>query len=85
MDSVEKLVLEKLTFAEKLSSILEEVQEDNHVLQDVLKELIRKGMVATVVKGTKSHLAKTEIYYDSDHMHTYEYIITAKGLSALGH
>lgn len=84
MDNVAQAVLEKLTFAERLESLFEEIEEENNIISDVLKELIRKGMVATVTH-TGSHLTKTEIYYDSDHMHTYAYIITAKGLEELGH
>lgn len=84
MDEIEKAVLEKLTFAESLSSILEEVDGERNVITDVLKLLIRKGWVVTV-EDRGSHLSRRQIYYDSDHMETYSYIITALGLKQLGH
>ncbi len=84
MDTVEKKILERLTFAEPLEAILEEVDEEENIVTDVLKQLIRKGLVATVTDNQR-HLAKQEIYYDSDHMDSYSYIITAKGLSSMGH
>mgnify|MGYP000648660984 CR=1 FL=1 len=81
-DSIEYQVLSKLIFAERLSSLFEEVSAEQNIVSDVLKQLIREGMVATVA-NQESQIAKTEIYYDSDHMDTYAYIITAKGLREL--
>lgn len=81
-ESLEYQVLSKLIFAERLSSLFEEIDAERNIVSDVLKQLIREGMVATVA-NQESQIAKTEIYYDSDHMETYAYIITAKGLKEL--
>lgn len=82
IDSIEEQILNKLTFAENLDSLFEEIDQPNHIISDVLKQLIRKGMVATV---NNKDSRKTQIYYDSDHMHSFAYIITASGLKELGH
>jgi len=82
LDPVEFKILNKLTFAEELESLHDEIDEPNNIISDVLKHLIRKGLVATVADTESS---KTQIYYDSDHMNSFAYIITASGLKLLGH
>lgn len=82
MDVVEHKILNKLIFAESLNALFEEIDEENNIIADTLKILIRKGCVATV-KDQSSQIGETQIYYDTDHMHSYAYIITAKGLKDL--
>jgi hypothetical protein len=82
IEPIEEQILNKLTFAESLESLFEEIDQPNHIISDVLKQLIRKRLVATV-KDKESK--KTQIYYDSDHMDSFAYIITASGLNMLGH
>ena len=81
-DIVERKILDKLIFAEDLESLFDEIDEPNNIISDVLKQLIRKGFVATLSDKRSN---KTQIYYDSDHMNTFAYIITASGLKELGH
>ncbi len=82
-EDIELLVLKNLIFPETVSNLLEDTQLEKHILLDVIKQLIQKGLVSTVLNNTNL-TAKTEIYYDSDHMETYSYKISAKGLSEMG-
>ena len=82
LDAIEQQILNKLTFAESLESLFEEIDQPNHIISDVLKQLIRRRLVATVIDKESK---KTQIYYVSDHMSSFAYIITASGLKALGH
>lgn len=75
-------ILGKLIFPEQLSNILEESTWPENITKDILKQLIKKGLIGTVA-NTASQIAPKEIYYDSDHMHSYSYIISGKGLEVL--
>ena len=81
-EDIEKVVLENLIFPETLTNLIEDTKIEKHILQDVIKQLIKKGLVSTVLN--KNLTAATEIYYDSDHMESYAYKISAQGFAALG-
>ncbi len=82
-EEIEKKVLEFLIFPETLQHLLEDTKLPKNILQDVIKQLLRKGLVNTV-KNTSGITAPIEIYYDSDHMHKFAYKISAKGMKEMG-
>lgn len=83
LDSVEKDVLERLTFEEKLDHLLEEVNEPRPVVIDVLKGLLTKDMVQAFRVDENSGKTIPTPFYDSDNMGEFMYRITTKGLDAL--
>jgi len=81
-EDIEKIVLENLIFPETITKLIEDTKIEKHILQDVIKQLIKKGLVSTVLNTNLT--AATEIYYDSDHMESYAYKLSARGFAALG-
>ncbi|MFY0673619.1 MAG: hypothetical protein JXQ87_09445 [Bacteroidia bacterium] len=83
LDTIEKDVLERLTFEEKLDHLLEEVNEPRPVVIDVLKGLLTKDMVQAYSFDENTGKATPTPFYDSDNMGEFMYRITTKGLDAL--
>lgn|GEM_PF-3431431 len=81
-EDLEKIILENLIFPETIDNLIEDTKIKKHILQDVIKQLIKKGLVCTVLDLSLTSAA--EIYYDSDHMDSYMYKISVLGLKALG-
>lgn len=84
LDTIEWEILNKLIFRENLESLVEEVGSvvGRFVVADVLKGLLVKGLVQPMVKQPNG-LIKPSYAFDSDNLHEYFFIATAKGIDLL--
>lgn len=81
LNSVQKGIINSLTFAEPFETLVEEVEATEPVIADELKTLIDKRMVQ-VMEDVDGKLRKS-FYYDSDNMRAFSYQATAQGLESI--
>jgi len=81
LNTVQKAIINSLTFAEPFDTLVEEVSEVEAVIADELKSLIDKRCVQ-VLEEIDGKLKKS-FYYDSDNMREFRYQATAAGLESM--
>lgn len=81
LNTVQKAIINSLTFTEPFETLVEEVQAPEPVIADELKTLIDKRLVQ-VMEELDGKMRKS-FYYDSDNMRSFNYQATAKGLESV--
>ncbi len=81
LNSVQKAIINSLTFTEPFDTLVEEVEAPEPVIADELKALIDKRMVQ-VMEELEGKVQKS-FYYDSDNMRSFKYQATAQGLESV--
>mgnify|MGYP000226794311 CR=1 FL=1 len=83
LDEIEKELLERLTFEEKLQHLLEEINAPKPVVIDVLKSLLVRDLVAAYRFDEQLGKVLPTPFYDADNMQDFMYRATKKGFDAL--
>lgn len=81
LNTIQKAIINSLTFTEPFDTLVEEVNAPEPVIADELKILIDKRMVQ-VMEEVDGKTQKS-FYYDSDNMRSFSYQATARGLESV--
>ena len=81
LNSIQKAIINSLTFTEPFDTLVEEIDAEEPVIADELKTLIDKRMVQ--VMQEEDGMMKKSFYYDSDNMRSFSYQATAQGLESV--
>ena len=84
MEDLEIKILSLMIFAESFSKLRDESSEFTkaNILSDILKNLIHRGYVFTLLPDDKGQLQRS-LGFDSDALQDYHYQLTSKGVRAL--
>ena len=81
LNTIQKAIINSLTFTEPFDTLIEEVDATEPVIADELKTLIDKRMVQ--VMEDYEGQTRVSFYYDSDNMRSFRYQATSRGMDAL--
>lgn len=79
---IEYDILNAVYFVEPFETILSECKYPEAVIADVLKQLIHKKYITTLVFDLEKQEYIRTFFYDSDNMRAYAYLATKEGLLA---
>ena len=80
LNTIQKAIINSLTFTEPFDTLVEEVSASEPVIAAELKDLIDQRMVQVMEEVDGKW--KKSFYYDSDNMRSFSYQATARGLEA---
>ncbi len=80
LNSIQKAIVNSLTFPEPFDTLVEEVEAPESVIADELKALIDKRLVQVMEESDGK--IQNSFYYDSDNMRSFMYQATARGLES---
>ena len=80
LNTIQKAIINSLTFTEPFDTLVEEVSASEPVIAAELKYLIDQRMVQVMEEVDGKW--KKSFYYDSDNMRSFSYQATARGLEA---
>lgn len=73
-DVLERQVLSRLIFPERFDALLEETRIPEHILGDILRQLLHHRLVSAVPSEEG-----TAVFYDVDDLRLYRYRLSRKG------
>jgi hypothetical protein len=82
LNDIEYDVLNAIYFVEPFENILAECNAPEHIVGDVLKQLIARKYVTAMQFDTERQEYIKTFFYDSDNMRAYHYLATKEGLLA---
>lgn len=82
LSPIEYDILNAVYFVEPFETILSECKYPESVIADVLKQLIHKKYIATLLFDNEKQEYVRTFFYDSDNMRAYAYLATKEGLLA---
>lgn len=83
LSPLQKNILEKLTFAETIATLVEEVAAPEPAIRADLRDMIMRRWVKVMSWDAIKHDFVPALYYDADNMHETRYMISATGWKML--
>ncbi|MEI6507787.1 MAG: hypothetical protein WCO54_04835 [Bacteroidota bacterium] len=82
LTDIEYDILNTVYFVESFEHIVDECNAKPPIVADVIKQLIHKKLIVPMKWDEPQNDFVRSVFYDSDNMHAYHYLITKDGLEA---
>ena len=82
LDTLDRNILELLTFEEEIAHLYEEISELKPVIADALKTLISRDLVLVFTRNEENGGLTKMPYFDSDNLDLYLFRMSKKGMDA---